>query len=219
MKNKQMTSHFIGRLCFLENQSNKGGRTFWRACQVHFRKKEKSMNQQQFEQITRTMERRYGKIRKGKEEDYAMMLFPMESNLLKTWRRHPDSNSRRLEEAILLALHAVKSHTDSKNGDYKKFETDENRRLKDALLAAFDPFENEEVRKAVEGTGIDMEDRDAVNEFFRIPVMCMLRIKESVGHWEKRMGNNGYFRFLEGYLGAEIPDDEKMNYSILRKKN
>ena len=182
-------------------------------------KKEKSMNQQQFEQITRTMERRYGKIRKGKEEDYAMMLFPMEGNLLKTWRRHPDSNSRRLEEAILLVLHAVKSHTDGENDDYKKFETAENKRLKGALLAAFDPFENEEVRKAVEGTGIDMEDRDAVHEFFRIPVMCMLRIKESVGHWEKRMGNNGYFRFLEGYLGAEIPDDEKMNYSILQKKN
>ena len=177
------------------------------------------MNQQQFEQIARTMERRYGKIRKGKEEDYAMMLFPMESNLLKTWRRHPDSNSRRLAEAILLALHAVNSHTGGENDDYKKFETDENRRLKDALLGAFDPFENEEVRKAVEGINIDMEDRDAVHEFFRIPVMCMLRIKESAEHWEKRMGNNGYFRFLEGYLGAEIPNDEKMNYSILQKKN
>ena len=175
------------------------------------------MNQQQFEQIARTMERRYGKIRKGREEDYAMMLFPMESNLLKTWRRHPDSNSRRLEEAILLALHAVKGHTDGENDDYKKFETAENRRLKDALLAAFDPIENEDVHKAVEDIGMDMEDREAVQEFFRIPVMCMLRIRESVEHWEKRMGNNGYFSFLEGYLGNKVPDDDEMNYSVFKK--
>ena len=63
------------------------------------------MNQYQFEQIARQMEKKYGKIRNGEEGQHEMLLFPMESNLLKTHRKHPDANSRRLEEAILLALH------------------------------------------------------------------------------------------------------------------
>ena len=175
------------------------------------------MNYQQFERISREMGQRYGKIKKGEEEKYAAMLFPMESNLLKTWRKHPDSNSRRLDEAILLVLHTVKSRTDSETSDFNKYETDDNKRLKHALLSAFDPVENKEIKDVLEEMGINLLDKDSTYEFFKVPVMCILRIRDSVKHWEKEMGNNGYFRFLEGYLGEKIPNDEEMNYSVLQK--
>lgn len=175
------------------------------------------MDSQQFGQIARTMERRYGKVKKGDEERFAMMLFPMESNLLKVWRRHPDSNSRRLDEAILLALHAIKNRTDEGDADIRKYETVENRRLKEALLAAFDPESNEEIKAVVKEAGFDWESKDEVYEFYRVPVMCMLRIRDSVQHWSKRMGSNGYFEFLEGYLGNKVPDDDEMNYSVFKK--
>ena len=155
------------------------------------------MNTQQFEQISRIMERRYGKVKKGDEERFAMTLFPMESNLLKVWRRHPDSNSRRLDEAILLALHAVKSRTDEVDADTKKYETPENLRLKEALLASFDPEANDEIMAMIKDAGVDWENKDEVYEFYRVSVMCMLRISDSVQHWSKRMGNDGYFEFLK----------------------
>ena len=162
------------------------------------------MNPQQFEQISRIMERRYGKVKKGGEERFAMMLFPMESNLLKVWRRHPDSNSRRLDEAILLAMHAVKSRTDGGDADIRKYETAENIRLKDALLAAFDPEANAEIMAAIKEAGVDWGNKDEIYEFYRVPVMCMLRIRDSIQHWSKRMGSDGYFEFLNGYLGMTI---------------
>ena len=43
----------------------------------------------QFEKIYSQMEREFGKIRKGEEETYAMLLLPMEGNVLKNTPRIP----------------------------------------------------------------------------------------------------------------------------------
>ena len=86
---------------------NQGSRNiYWLICQAFFekiyRKMEREMIMQlyQFEKIYSQMEREFGKIRKGEEETYAMLLLPMEGNVLKIHREFPESNSRRLREAI-----------------------------------------------------------------------------------------------------------------------
>ena len=73
----------------------------------------------QFEKIYSQMERKFGKIRKGEEETYAMLLLPMEGNVLKIHREFPESNSRRLREAIALALFDIKG-----NYSREKYDTD-----------------------------------------------------------------------------------------------
>ncbi len=98
------------------------------------------MNQQQFERIIKDMTRRYGKMKSGTEEDHAMTLFVMETNLLKMHRAHPDSNSRRAKEAILLALYRVEGYLTGMKAETEPFESEENLRLRDALLMAFDPL-------------------------------------------------------------------------------
>ena len=87
------------------------------------------MNPYQFGQITRRMERKYGKMGKNEEDRYAMLLFPMESNLLKIHRKEPGANSRRLEEAILLVLYEVENRTAEKNTDASNYENRENKLL------------------------------------------------------------------------------------------
>ena len=84
------------------------------------------------------MEKEFGKIKKGNEEEYMMQLSMLEGNVLKIHREDPNANSRRLREAIALVLF----------------------------------------------------------EYYRVWVMCLLRIKESIDTWEKRMGSNGYIFFL-----------------------
>ena len=42
----------------------------------------------------------------------------------------------------------------------------------------------------------------------------MLRIKESVDMWEKRMGSNGYFSFTEEVLGSSISQEEELKYTV-----
>lgn len=174
------------------------------------------MNQYQFESILRKMERTYGHMLKGEEEQYNLLLFPMESNLLKVHRAHPESNSRRLKEAILLALHYVDGRIRREEADLAKFESEENGRLKVALLMSFDPFTNEEVKEALSlREDADLSDFAFLQRYYDIPVRCMMRILESVEHWEKLNGSDGYFVFTENYMGAQIPRDDKMNFSVL----
>ena len=170
----------------------------------------------EFEKIARKMEKQFGKISKGDEESHAMVLFPMEGNLLKINRKYPASNSRRLREAIFITLHQIDSYLTGEKADTGSFENEDNIRLKDALMYVFDPFSNEEVKAILtEKSELDLENREQLESYYREPVQCILRILDSVDHWEKRSGSNGYFQFMENWLGEKVPRDDKLNYAIL----
>lgn len=169
----------------------------------------------QFEKIYSQMEREFGKIRKGKEETYSMLLLPMEGNVLKIHREFPESNSRRLREAIALVLFDIKGNYSREKYDTDNFRNKENGRLEKALLMAFDPYTNNEIMELLkEKLQMDMLFQEQVKEYYKFPVMCLLRIKESIDTWEKRSGSDGYFDFIEGYMGKEIKGND-MNFSIM----
>ena len=65
---------------------------------------------------------------------------------------------------------------------------------------------------------MDLNDKRMLTDYYKEPVLCMLRIKNSVELWLKKNGSNGYFDFLESYMGQEIPNDNKMDYSICAKR-
>lgn len=168
------------------------------------------MQAYQFERIYSQMEKEFGKVKKGEEDAYAMLLFPMESNALKIHRAHPESNSRRFREAIGLVLFDIKSRYTENVYDVEAFRNKDNGRLEEALLMAFDPFTNEEVKDIL---GMPLEPEE-LRKYYRVPVMCLLRIKDSIDIWEKKAGANGYFDFIEEYMGAQISGDE-MKFSVL----
>ena len=58
------------------------------------KKEAKNMQLYQFERIYSQMEKEFGKIRKGEEDVYSMLLLPLEGNVLKIHREYPLSNSR-----------------------------------------------------------------------------------------------------------------------------
>ena len=176
------------------------------------------MNYRQFELIIRKMEKRYGKIQKGREDEHSMILFPMESNLLKTYRKYPEANSERLHEAICLTLYKLEDYLEEKKTDLSKFEVPENIWLRDALLMSFDPFTNAEIREILcNENGMNLEDRNSLEEYLKEPVMCILRIHDSLDYWEKRRGSNGYFLFLDNWMGDKVPRDEELHYAIMLK--
>ena len=163
------------------------------------------MQQYQFEKIYSQMEKEFGKIDKGEEEFHTMMFFTIESNLLKIHRQYPTSNSRRLKEAIALALFDIKSRCTNESFELDAFRNEENERLEQAVLMAFDPFTNEEIRTFInDETDIDLTDPDTLHGLYTEAVLCLLRIRESVETWEKRMGSNGYFEFAESYMGPQV---------------
>jgi hypothetical protein len=47
----------------------------------------------------------------------------------------------------------------------------------------------------------------------------MIRIKESVEAWEKHMDINGYYSFVEDYMGKSISQDEELKYTVYIGEN
>jgi len=156
------------------------------------------------------MEKEFGKIKRGDEDEYMMLLLALEGNAFKVHRAYPDSNSRRLREAIALVLFDIKNRYSEEKYDAGNFRNEQNERLEKALLMAFDPFSNEKVKEAL---GKEM-DAAQLNEYYKIPIMCLLRIKDSVDTWEKRLGVNGYFLFVEQSMGEHM-DGEEMDFAII----
>lgn len=176
------------------------------------------MQYYQFERIFSQMEEEFGKVKSGQEEYHAMMLMPLEGNALKIHRNYPSSNSRSLREAIALVLFDVKDRYTGQITNTDSFRDDDNTRLEKALLMAFDPFTNEEIKEVIASqTTIDLSDHDQLHAYYVEPVSCLLRIKESIDKWIKQNGSDGYFDFIEQFMGSEIHGDE-MKFSILLPK-
>ena len=169
----------------------------------------------QLERIYSQMEKEFGKIRKGEEEVYSMLLLPLEGNVLKTHRNYPLSNSRRLREAIALVLFDIKRKCTGEMIDTEKFRNEDNEKLEKALLMAFDPYTNEEVMELIIQQNKTSElTQDMLKDYYKLPVMCLLRIKDSIDTWEKQSGADGYFDFIESYMGSQI-QGTRMNFSIM----
>jgi len=176
------------------------------------------MQYYQFERIFSQMEKEFGKVKSGQEEQHTMMLLPLESNVLKIHRKHPSSNSRSLSEAIALVLFDVKERYTGQTFNTDSFRDDHNNRLEKALLMAFDPFTNEEIKEVIKTqTSIDLSNFDQLHDYYVEPVSCLLRIKESIDKWIKRNGSNGYFDFIEQFMGSKIHGDE-MKFSVILPK-
>ena len=154
-------------------------------------------------------------MRKGEEEVYSMLLLPLEENVLKVHRKFPSSNSRRLREAIALALFDIKENCTGEKADTGKFRNEDNEKLEKALLMAFDPYTNADVMELLkQQTEAEEFTQEMLKSYYKLPVMCLLRIKDSIDTWEKQSGADGYFNFIESYMGSQIKGTE-MNFTIM----
>lgn len=169
----------------------------------------------QFERIYSQMEKEFGKMRKGEEEVYSMLFLPLEGNALKVHREFPSSNSRRLREAIALVLFDIKERCTGEKVDTGKFRNEDNEKLERALLMAFDPYTNVEVMELLkQQENTEKLSQEMLKSYYKLPVMCLLRIKDSIDTWEKRSGADGYFDFIESYMGSQIKGTE-MNFTLM----
>jgi len=174
----------------------------------------KISNQYAFERISTSMTKTFGKVKKGKEEDFSLELTALEGNLLKTYRKNNICNGRRALEAIKICFFIIDGYISNCEYDLSEYKTPENEPLVKAILMAFDPFTNENVREVLDDES-DMHSLDDLREYFTRPIQCLLRIEESVKLWTKRNGSDGYFNFIEVFMGHLIPHDETMDFSVM----
>ena len=102
-----------------------------------------------FERISSNMAREFGTIKKGKEEQYSMLLLPIESNIIRANRKNGVNNGRRAMEAIKISLFTINGYLNGWEYDFGKYLTAKNKDYVDAILHAVDPFTNEELAAVV----------------------------------------------------------------------
>lgn len=176
----------------------------------------KQLNRYKFDKISGMMSKQFGKIEKGRENDYDMLFAPMEGNLLKLHRENGERNGRPAIEAIHVCLLLIDGYLTDTEYDLNGYRTPDNEAFVTGLLMSFDPFTNEEV-KAAASKYWDLETPSGLRSYFQAPVVCLLRIEKTIDLWTKNRGPNGYFDFLEQTIGSIVSRDQKMNYAVLVK--
>ncbi len=177
------------------------------------------MNRYQFEKIFTRMESEFGGIRKGMEEEHEFVLLTLETNAMFIHNKYPKCNSQRMLEACALTLFDIREYFTGELADLSNFRNEDNARLEHALLYAFDPFTNPEIVSAMEefDTPITLEDlkgnRDICKNYYREFILCICRIKRSADMWIKELGSDGYFTFLNQFIGPNLKMD-KLNFTV-----
>lgn len=174
---------------------------------------EKKINRYNFDKISGRMAQKFGTIKKGEEEKYAIFMFPMESNLLKLHREDEKRDSRRAIEAIHICLLTIDGYMTDTQYDLSSFLSEENQALAKGLLMSFDPFTNEEIRVSL-GKDHRFDSAETLKDFFEKPVKCLLRIEKSIEIWMKARGIDGYFQYIEDLMGDAVKKDTKMEYAV-----
>ena len=85
------------------------------------------------------------------------------------------------------------------------------------LLGCGEMCIRDRIREAAAGYW-DLTSPSDLRSYFREPVLCLLRIEKSIALWTEEGGANGYFAYLEQTIGAVIPRDLKMNFSVQVKQ-
>lgn len=159
------------------------------------------------------MAQKFGSMKKGEEEEHALFMFTMESNLLKLHRVDEKRDSRRAIEAIHICLFTIDGYLTDTEYDMSLFLSDENQALANGLLMSFDPFTNDEIRDVL-GEGCQLDAEETLESYFEEPVKCLLRIEKSIEMWLKARGTDGYFQYIEDLMGDAVKRDTRMEYAI-----
>ncbi|MCL2322529.1 MAG: hypothetical protein FWC47_10575 [Oscillospiraceae bacterium] len=164
-----------------------------------------------FDKILSKMGNEYGKIRKGDEEPFEFMLYPMESNLLKLHRINKKRDDYCAIKAIKICLFTIDEYINDVEYDLDKFMDDNTKALANGLLMAFDPFTNEDLRAVI---NLDLNDKDELRKYFKDHIKCLIRIESSIEFWTKEYGASGYFMFTEDQFGAAVKRNDKMDFVV-----
>ncbi len=149
----------------------------------------KELTNYDIKRIISRVEKEFGKIEKGTEEDYNPQLNYIEYGIYEVYSKIPITDYE-LQEAIPVIIYDLKGYIDNKKYDYTKIEEDKIIRFAKELEYLFNPFINEDIN-------INNIARNDLKGLFTLPIICLNRIYYSIDFWRNRYGKNGYFRMLE----------------------
>lgn len=122
---------------------------------------------------------------------------------LYTFHQEYGINGRRVKEILQIVLFDIKRVVEKEEQDCTKWEEGCYRACADAIESFFLPEKSPRLQAALKKSTI-LDDA-----YFELPRKVIVRICESIDQWTKGGGSNGYFGFIGGCVGTEIPTDKK----------
>lgn len=136
----------------------------------------------------------FGTIIRGTEEEYNPGLGYLEHAIYEIYTENPITDTE-LKEVIEMIIYDLKGKIDNIEYDYKNIRKVNQIEFAKDLEQLFNPFINENIKKNLKQ--INLDNSDDLRKLFTFPIMCLLRIYDSIDFWNNHKGKNGYYRMLE----------------------
>lgn len=149
----------------------------------------KKLNYYDMKRILSRVEKDFGKIERGEEDNYNPQLDYIEHAIYDLQRIIPISDYE-LQEVITAVIYDLKGYVDNKKYDYSSIIDEKVIKFANELEYLFNPFVNEEIK-------INELAKNDIKGMFTLPIICLNRINTSIEFWRRLYGKNGYFRMLE----------------------
>ena len=177
------------------------------------------MEYYQFERIIKSVKKEFNVQDVSDDSNADFVIFALELNFYRIHQKYPEISSRRVSEAILLALHRISSYFTGKNPGTEKFENHDNLMFAEAILYTVDPRVNDVLMQEIKEYGFNLENRNDQIIVYSSTVALLLKLYNSVNTNLKMRGSNGYLTFLEDFLPqipytSSISDGEVFEYAL-----
>lgn len=152
-------------------------------------KETKKLIDYDMKRILTRAQKEFGKIVRGTEEFYNPQLDYIEQAIYEIHEDIP-INDYELQEAITIIIYDLKSYIDNIEYDYSDVVNDKSIKFAKELAKLFNPFVNDDIKITEEG-------KKDLKGLFTLPIICLVRIYDSIDFWRDRYGKDGYFKMLE----------------------
>ena len=164
----------------------------------------KVLKEYDMKRVISRAKKEFGIIIRGHEEEYNPQLNNLEHVIYKTYKKITISD-RELQQCIEMIIYDLKSIIDNIDYNYKDIRDKKLIDFSKELEKYFNPLINKDIK-------IDEDSYKDIKEIFILPIKCLLRIYDSIDFWNKRYGNNGYYKMLKEYV---IPLYAMSNYPYI----
>lgn len=149
----------------------------------------KTISNYDMKRILGRIPKEFGKIEKGMEENYNPQLDYIEQAIYEINTKIPISDYE-LQEAIIVIIYDLKSYIDDITYDYKEIVDEKVIEFAKTFQQLFNPFINNNIKVNTKGIS-------NLNHLFKLPIICLCRIYDSIDFWRNLYGKNGYFKMLK----------------------
>lgn len=152
--------------------------------------KTKELQRFDMSRIISRMKKEFGEIAHGTEENYYPQLGYIEHAIHNIHQEYPISDTE-LSEVLEIVLYDLKSKIEDIDYDYSKVVTKKQIQFAKELEMLCNPFINKELSNALKN--IDTKNQEDIKNLFRLPIIIILRIYDSIAFWRNYYGINGYY--------------------------